>query len=110
MTRPEAIEAAAEAERAYAVKTCADAGVEVPEWGSLPERERDNYRDEAGRYYGSLAPHIESALLDRIEAAVKRLRDEETSGPDVGDHGTYGTIYGLDAVLATLTELREEGK
>ena len=56
------------------------------------------------------APHIESALLDRIEAAVKRLRDEETSGPDVGDHGTYGTIYGLDAVLATLTELREEGK
>ena len=57
-----------------------------------------------------ISPHIESALLDRIEAAVKGLRDEETSEPDVGDHGTYGTIYGLDAVLAILTEIRQEGK
>ena len=70
----------------------------------------DEFREDAVKIVNACAPHIESALLDRIEAAVKRLRDEETSGPDVGDHGTYGTIYGLDAVLATLTELREEGK
>lgn len=58
----------------------------------------------------ALKERIESALLDRIEEAVKGLRDEETSEPDVGDHGTYGTIYGLDAVLAILTEIRQEGK
>lgn len=56
------------------------------------------------------APHIESALLDRIEAAVRGLRDEETSEPDIGDRGTYGTIYGLDAVLAVLSQIREEGE
>lgn len=57
-----------------------------------------------------IAPHIESALLDRIEAAVRGLRDEETSEPDIGDRGTYGTIYGLDAVLAVLSQIREEGE
>ncbi len=113
MTRPEAIEAAARAERDYAVDLCGP-DVALPRWNEMTDRMRDNYRADAGRYYGSLAPHIESALLDRIEEAVKEKRDvaqrlREAAGKGSLVDWTEATrMDTLDAVLAILTEIREE--
>ena len=62
------------------------------------------------------APHIESALLDRIEEAVKEKRDvaqrlREAAGKGSLVDWTEATrMDTLDSVLAILTEIREEGK
>ena len=63
-----------------------------------------------------ISPHIESALLDRIEEAVKEKRDvaqrlREAAGKGSLVDWTEATrMDTLDSVLAILTEIREEGK
>lgn len=101
MTREKAIEAAAERNLRSRFST-------IDDWH--PNDQLHKMAEAMSVLRGPVeaaAPLIESALLDRIETAVRGLRDEETSEPDVGDRGTYGTIYGLDAVLTILTEIRQ---
>lgn len=52
------------------------------------------------------APHIESALLDRIE---RKVRLQGLVDPDSTDAWSNGWEAALDAVLAILTEIRQEG-
>ena len=124
MTRPEAIEAAARAERNHAVVTCAEQGVDLPPWGKLPERVRDSYREEAERCLDVATPHIESALLDRmlsenaVQAAAKAWFIAESGTEGMWDrlgpkaknaHYRLARAALAAAVAAALSDIREEG-
>lgn len=106
MTRPEAIEAAAEMERDYEAEQF-DVGDPIPSWGQLSERGRDSYREEAERYYGFLAPLIESALLDRIEKLIKT--EQATLPTHHREQSPFERGYGsgLAWVRDRLAEIRE---
>lgn len=94
MTRPEAIEAAARAQ-------FEQGGVD---WDVANGRAKNAARRGAEKALTAAAPHIESALLDRIEEAVKgeRLTDE------TGHPSDEGYNLAIEHVLAILTEIRQE--
>ena len=124
MTRPEAIEAAARAERNHAVVTCAETGVDLIPWAKLPERVRENYREEAERCLDVAAPHIESALLDRllsedaVQAAAKAWFIAESGtegmwnrlGPKAKNRHYRLARAALTAAVASVAAQSGEGK
>lgn len=105
MTRPEAIEAAARAQ-------FEQGGVD---WDVANGRAKNAARRGAEKALTAAAPHIESALLDRIEEAVKGLRFDarklrDRSAFDSTDDwvGTLREAWS-DEVLGLLSQIREEG-
>ena len=54
------------------------------------------------------APHIESALLDRVEEEIGKLVHEPNRDEN-GDQ-SYGYGLGLNAALAVLSQIRQEGQ
>ena len=55
-----------------------------------------------------ISPHIESALLDRVEEEIGKLVHEPNRDEN-GDQ-SYGYGLGLNAALAVLSQIRQEGK
>ena len=55
-----------------------------------------------------ISPHIESALLDRVEEEIGKLVHEPNRDEN-GDQ-SYGYGLGLNAALAVLSQIRQEGQ
>lgn len=76
-------------------------------WEDYDEFERGQWLTEELKV-NAAAPHIESALLDRIEEEIGKLVHEPNRDEN-GDQ-SYGYGLGLNAVLVVLSRIREEGE